>query len=100
MAPPAPDWAYDPDRRPQLATVYRGEGVDHLYLSCPHLKRGIEKAETGDMRYIGLGKACLDALKDNGIIEDDSNRYVKRLSFEWCDDGPPCVVLVQPREAA
>ena len=45
-----------------------------------------------------LGKCLLDTLKTNGIIEDDSNRFVKRLTYEWASDGPPCVVLVQPCE--
>lgn len=45
-----------------------------------------------------LGKCLLDTLKTNGIIEDDSNRYVKRLTYEWAADGPPCVVLIQKYE--
>lgn len=45
-----------------------------------------------------LGKCLLDTLKTNGIIEDDSNRYVRRLTLEWAEDGPPCVVVVQPIE--
>lgn len=46
------------------------------------------------------GKCVLDTLKRNGLIEDDSNRFVKRLTFEWANDGPPCVVVVQPLEVA
>jgi len=30
-----------------------------------------------------------------GIIEDDSNRFVRRVTFEWRDEGPACVVVIQ-----
>lgn len=43
-------------------------------------------------------KALLDSLTKAGIIPDDSNRYVRRLTFEWHDHGPECVVLIQPIE--
>lgn len=42
-----------------------------------------------------LGKCILDTLKANGLIEDDSNRFVRKLSLEWADEGPGCVVLIQ-----
>lgn len=42
-----------------------------------------------------MDKAVGDILVKAGLIEDDSNRYVKRLGFEWAEDGPPCVVLIQ-----
>jgi crossover junction endodeoxyribonuclease RusA len=45
-------------------------------------------------------KAILDSLTKAGIIRDDSNRYVRRLTFEWHDHGPECVVLIQPLEPA
>lgn len=47
-----------------------------------------------------LFKCVFDTLKRNGIIEDDCNRFVKRGGFFWADDGPPCVVLIQPAEEA
>lgn len=46
-----------------------------------------------------LGKCVLDTLKTNGLIENDSNRFVRRLTFEWASDGPPCVVVIQAAEA-
>lgn len=45
-----------------------------------------------------LLKCVFDTLKTNSVIEDDSNRIVKRHELVWADDGPPCVVLVQPFE--
>lgn len=45
-----------------------------------------------------LCKCLLDTLKTHQIIEDDDNRYVKRLTLQWAEDGPPCIVLVQPFE--
>ncbi|GAA4108697.1 RusA family crossover junction endodeoxyribonuclease [Aminobacter aganoensis] len=45
-----------------------------------------------------LGKCILDTLKANGLIEDDSNHFVRKLSFEWAEDGPGCVVLIQQTE--
>ena len=43
-------------------------------------------------------KAVCDVLVKAGIIEDDSNKYVRRLSYEWRADGPPCAVLIQRYE--
>lgn len=54
-----------------------------------------------DKRHRDAGnadKGIMDALTKAGIIEDDSNRYVRRLTFEWCEDGPACVVVVQSIE--
>lgn len=45
-----------------------------------------------------LDKAVCDILVKAGIIKDDSNKYVRRLSYEWLASGDPCVVLVQPFE--
>lgn len=45
-----------------------------------------------------LEKALLDALTKSGVIVDDSNRYVRRLTFEWHEHGPECVILIQPIE--
>lgn len=46
-----------------------------------------------------LDKAICDILVKAGIIKDDSNKYVRRLSYEWLSSGDPCVVLIQPVEA-
>lgn len=54
-----------------------------------------------DKRHRDAGnadKAIADILVKAGIIKDDSNRYVRRVTYEWAPDGPPCVVLVQPFE--
>lgn len=45
-----------------------------------------------------LDKAIMDILVKGGVIEDDSNRYVKRLTYEWMADGPPVTVLIQAIE--
>lgn len=45
-----------------------------------------------------MDKAVCDILVKAGVIEDDSNRYLRRVTYEWCDDGPPCVVAIQSIE--
>lgn len=45
-------------------------------------------------------KAVMDILVKAGVIVNDSNRYVRRLTFEWAEHGPSCVVLIQPIEPA
>lgn len=40
-------------------------------------------------------KATLDVLTKSGVIMDDSNKYVRRLSVEWLASGDPCTVLIQ-----
>lgn len=45
-----------------------------------------------------LDKAICDILVKAGIIVDDSNKYVRRLSYEWLPSGEPCTVLIQPVE--
>jgi crossover junction endodeoxyribonuclease RusA len=55
-----------------------------------------------DKRHRDAGncdKACCDILVKAGIIKDDSNRYVRRLTYEWSSEGPPCVVIIQQVEA-
>lgn len=55
-----------------------------------------------DKRHRDAGncdKAVGDILVKAGIIKDDSNRYVRRLTYEWAEDGPACVVLIQAVEA-
>lgn len=46
-----------------------------------------------------MDKALGDILVKAGIIEDDSNRFVRRLTYEWVESGPPCTILIQPLEA-
>lgn len=43
-------------------------------------------------------KAVCDLLVKAGIIIDDSNRYVRRLSYEWLSSGAPCTVLISEYE--
>jgi crossover junction endodeoxyribonuclease RusA len=45
-------------------------------------------------------KAICDILVKARIITNDSNRYVKRLTFLWVDDGVPCEVFIKPMELA
>lgn len=54
-----------------------------------------------DKRHRDAGncdKAICDILVKAGVIKDDSNRYVRRLTYEWADDGPPCLVFIQQIE--
>lgn len=54
-----------------------------------------------DKRHRDAGncdKAVGDILVKAGVIKDDSNRYVRRLTYEWADDGPGCVVIIQQAE--
>lgn len=43
-----------------------------------------------------LDKAICDVLVKAGIIADDSNRYIRKISYEWFPVGPPCTVLIEP----
>lgn len=45
-----------------------------------------------------LDKALMDIIVKAGIIEDDSNKYVRRLSYEWLASGEPVTILIQPYE--
>lgn len=53
-----------------------------------------KRARDGD----NLLKATLDTIKKAGLIEDDSNRFVRRLSVAWSEEGPPVTILIQPIE--
>lgn len=44
-------------------------------------------------------KALLDALTKGGVIENDDNRFVRRLTVEWVAAGAPVTVLIQQIEA-
>ena len=43
-----------------------------------------------------LDKAICDVLVKAGVIKDDSNKYVRRLSYEWLPSGDPVTVLINP----
>ncbi len=43
-------------------------------------------------------KGCLDVLVKSGVIRDDSNRYVRRLTVQWVASGAPCTVLISEYE--
>jgi len=43
-------------------------------------------------------KCCLDALVKGGVIKDDSNKYVRRISVQWVASGAPCTVLISEYE--
>lgn len=45
-------------------------------------------------------KATLDVLVKSGIIQDDSNRVLRRISVEWLASGDPCTILIQDVECA
>jgi crossover junction endodeoxyribonuclease RusA len=45
-------------------------------------------------------KAIMDVLVKAGVIKDDSNRYVKRVTYEWRPEGEPCVVLINDFEGS
>lgn len=49
-----------------------------------------KRARDGD----NLLKSTFDALKSYGVIEDDSNRIIRRFSVEWSSIGDPCVVSI------
>lgn len=59
----------------------------HILLGAPD-----DRARDGD----NLVKPVLDTLKRNGIIADDSNRFVKRGTWEWADGIKGCVVTIAP----
>lgn len=44
-------------------------------------------------------KAVMDILVKAGLITNDSNRYIRRLTFAWVDEGSPCEVFIKPIEA-
>lgn len=47
-----------------------------------------------------LDKALGDVLVKSGVIVDDSNKYVRRLSYEWISSGAPVTILVQEYEGS
>lgn len=74
-------------------------GKDRATVLMPGLVRVVVRLVAPDRRERDAGnmdKATLDFLVKAKIIENDSNRYVKRLTFAWEDEGLPCVVIVKP----
>lgn len=43
-------------------------------------------------------KSLMDILVKAGIIAADSNRCLRRITYEWQDFGPPCTILIQAIE--
>jgi crossover junction endodeoxyribonuclease RusA len=39
-------------------------------------------------------KCILDVLVKAGVIKDDNNRYVRRITVQWVASGAPCTVLI------
>lgn len=77
-------WAMIAQQRPAKT---KGPVSVHIRLKAPD-----KRARDGD----NLLKCLFDTLKTNGLIEDDSNRVVRRHELVWADDGPACVVLIMP----
>lgn len=40
-------------------------------------------------------KSLFDALKAYGVIEDDSNRIIRKFTVEWMPSGDPCTVTIR-----
>lgn len=70
----------------QRARPVRGPVSIHIQLVAPD-----RRVRDGDNTL----KCIFDTLKHFGIIEDDSNRVIRRHELVWANDGPPCVVIVQ-----
>jgi len=70
----------------QRAGKARGPVSVYIRLVAPD-----KRARDGD----NLLKCLFDTLKNNAVIEDDSNRIVRRHELVWASDGPPCIVLIQ-----
>lgn len=47
-----------------------------------------------------LDKALGDILVKAGVIRDDSNKYVRRLTYEWVAAGEPVTILINQFEGA
>ncbi len=47
-----------------------------------------------------LDKALCDVLVKSGVIPDDSNKYIRKLSYEWVPDGAPVTVLIHELEGS
>lgn len=79
-------WAMIAQQRPKKL---KGPVTVDIFVVAPDAR-----ARDGD----NLLKCLFDTLKNNGVIEDDSLKIVRRHSLEWMDSGPPCVVVVRPFE--
>lgn len=77
--------------RQQRPSRFEGEVVVYVRLVAP------------DNRARDAGncdKAVMDILVKAGVIVDDSNRYVRKLIFEWAEHGEPCAVVIRALEPA
>lgn len=79
-------WAMIAQQRPQKV---KGAVSANILLVAPDKRR-----RDGD----NLLKCVFDTLKNNGLIEDDSNQIVKRFTVDWSLSGPPCTILIHPYE--
>ena len=79
-----------------VCKVDLGGRTVQIVCGAPNARAGLKapdkRARDGD----NLLKCLFDTLKTNGLIEDDSNRVVRRHELVWADDGPACVVLIMP----
>lgn len=41
-------------------------------------------------------KALLDLIVKHGVIEDDSNRFLRTIQIGWADEGAPVTITVRP----
>lgn len=56
-----------------------------------------DKRQTDADNYL---KSLMDLLTKAGVIEDDSNKYVRRLTVEWLPSGAPVTILVNEYQGA
>lgn len=74
-------------------------GTDRNAVQMPGEVRVIVRLVAPDRRERDAdnsGKALMDILSSAKIIENDSNRYVRRLTFAWEDEGRECVIIIKP----
>nr|WP_281261308.1 RusA family crossover junction endodeoxyribonuclease [Devosia submarina] len=77
----------------KLSARSRSKARSHIEMQLVAPDR---RARDGD----NLLKAPLDLLVKHGIIEDDSNKFVSKGSFEWVDIGAPCTITVTAAPSA
>lgn len=73
----------------QRPEKFRGEVSVYVRLVAPDKR----ERDAGN-----CDKAVMDIIVKAGVIQNDSNRYVRRLTFEWAEHGSPCIVLIQAIE--
>lgn len=80
-------WKAEAAQALMLQRAPRIEGPVRIKVS---LKAPSKRAMDGDNRL----KSLFDALKDYGVIEDDSNKIIRGFSVDWSDIGDPCMVTI------